>query len=177
MDFAGVLARPSGSLGGLHIFPQGQLVRCVDRANHANAPLLQLIPRLVSAYTIVHATTLSFVTLALINLVLPFDFWLLNPVAPSYAVDGSLLCRDIDAGFGWDEEWLEKCSTTFVLVKFVIACLGLILMVAQWWALFSVRGWGQELGKQSRVMGEVDVEKAGLVRGEDDATYDEKTGF
>jgi hypothetical protein len=55
--------------------------------------------------------------------------------------------------------------------------LGLILMVAQWWALFSVRGWGQELGKQSRVMGEVDVEKAGLVRGEDDATYDEKTGF
>jgi hypothetical protein len=149
----------------------------VERANHANAPLLQLIPRLVSAYTIVHATTLSFVTLALINLILPFDFWLLNPVAPSYAVDGSLLCRDIDAGFGWDEEWLEKCSTTFVLVKFVIACLGLILMVAQWWALFSVRGWGQELGKQSRVMGEVDVEKAGLVRGEDDATYDEKTGF
>jgi hypothetical protein len=129
----------------------------------------------VSAYTIVHATTLSFVTIALVNLVLPFDFQLLNPVIPSYAVDGSSICRDIDAGFGWDDEWLEKCSTTFVVVKFGTACLGLILMTAQWWALVSVRRWGQELKFQPRDA-ETDVEKAGLVQ-EDDMIYDEKTGF
>ncbi|CAG5179240.1 uncharacterized protein ALTATR162_LOCUS9103 [Alternaria atra] len=137
---------------------------------------IRLIPRLVSAYTIVHATTLSFVTIALVNLILPFDFRLLNPVIPSYAVDGSSICRDIDAGFGWDDEWLEKCSAAFVIVKFGIACLGLILMIAQWWALASVRRWGQELGCQWQI-GAMDVEKAGLVQEGDDMTYDEKTGF
>ena len=138
-------------------------------------PCFQLLPRLVSAYTIVHAITLSFVTIALVNLILPFDFRLLNPVIPSYAVDGSLLCRDIDAGFGWDDEWLEKCSMTFIVVKFAIAGLGLSLMGAQWWALCSVRAWGQELGEQHR-SDEGDVEKAGLVR-RDDYMFDEKTGF
>ena len=129
----------------------------------------------MSAYTIVHAITLSFVTIALVNLILPFDFRLLNPVIPSYAVDGSLLCRDIDAGFGWDDEWLEKCSMTFIVVKFAIAGLGLSLMGAQWWALCSVRAWGQELGEQDR-SGEGDEEKARLVR-RDDFMFDEKTGF
>ncbi|KAI4690976.1 uncharacterized protein J4E88_002450 [Alternaria novae-zelandiae] len=133
------------------------------------------IPAILSAYTIVHAITLSFVTIALVNLILPFDFRLLNPVIPSYAVDGSLLCRDIDAGFGWDDEWLEKCSMTFIVVKFAIAGLGLSLMGAQWWALCSVRSWGQELGTDDR-SGEGDVEKAGLVR-RDDYMFDEKTGF
>ncbi|KAI4702992.1 hypothetical protein J4E81_001866 [Alternaria sp. BMP 2799] len=132
-------------------------------------------PWMGPAYTIVHAITLSFVTIALVNLILPFDFRLLNPVIPSYAVDGSLLCRDIDAGFGWDDEWLEKCSMTFIVVKFAIAGLGLSLMGAQWWALCSVRAWGQELGEQDR-SGEGDMEKAGLVR-RDDLMFDEKTGF
>ncbi|KAI4647087.1 uncharacterized protein J4E78_009062 [Alternaria triticimaculans] len=136
---------------------------------------IRLLPRLVSAYTIVHAITLSFVTIALVNLILPFDFRLLNPVIPSYAVDGSLLCRDIDAGFGWDDEWLEKCSMTFIVVKFAIAGLGLSLMGAQWWALCSVRSWGQELGGQDR-SGEDDVEKAGLGQ-RDYVRYDEKTEF
>ncbi|KAI4955857.1 hypothetical protein J4E91_000064 [Alternaria rosae] len=134
-----------------------------------------LLPRLVSAYTIVHAITLSFVTIALVNLILPFDFRLLNPVIPSYAVDGPLLCRDIDAGFGWDDEWLEKCSMTFIVVKFAIAGLGLSLMGAQWWALCSVRAWGQELGGPDRNR-EGDVEKAGLEQS-DGMRYDEKTGF
>ena len=131
----------------------------------------------MSAYTIVHATTLSFVTIALVNLILPFDFRLLNPVIPSYAVDGSLICRDIDAGLGWDAEWLEKCSGTFVVVKFVMACLALVLMGAQWWALVSVRGWGQELRCQRNTAGEADVEKAGLVQKGDHMIYDEKAGF
>ncbi|KAL1796384.1 hypothetical protein ACET3X_004924 [Alternaria dauci] len=137
---------------------------------------VRLLPSLVSAYTLVHATTLSFVTMALVNLLLPFDFRLLNPVIPSYAVDGSSICRDIDAGFGWDDQWLEKCSKTLVTVKFGAACVGLILMIAQWWALVSVRSWGQELGCQ-RETAEMDVEKAGLVQEGDDMIYDEKAGF
>ncbi|KAG9189660.1 hypothetical protein G6011_06528 [Alternaria panax] len=137
---------------------------------------IRLIPRLMSAYTLVHAITLSFVTIALVNLILPFDFRLLNPVIPSYAVDGSSICHDIDAGFGWDNEWLEKCSTMFVAIKFGIACLGLVLMIAQWWALVSVRRWGQELEHQPRTE-DMDVEKAGLVREVDDMIYDEKSGF
>jgi hypothetical protein len=131
----------------------------------------------VSAYTIVHAITLSFATLALVNLILPFDFRLPNPVIPSYAVDGSSICRDIDVGFGLDDEWLEKCSASLVLIKFAMACLGLTLMIAQWWALVSVWGWGQELRHQRITTGETDEEKAGLVEEEDVMTYDEKTGF
>lgn len=129
----------------------------------------------MSAYTLLHTTTLSFVTIAIINLIVPFDFLLLNPVIPSYAVDGSSICHDIDAGFGWDDEWLEKCSTSLSIIKFGGACFGLVLMLAQWWALLSVRRWGQELRSQPKEAG-ADVEKACLVYGER-MIYDEKTGF
>lgn len=129
----------------------------------------------MSAYTLLHTTTLSFVTIAIVNLILPFDFLLLNPVIPSYAVDGPSICHDIDAGFGWDDEWLEKCSTSLRIIKFGGACFGLVLMLAQWWALLSVRRWGQELRSQPKQVG-ADVEKAGLVYGER-MIHDEKTGF
>jgi len=135
----------------------------------------QSIPSLVSAYTIFHTTTLSFVTIALVNMVLPFDFRLLNPVIPSYALDGSSICRDIDAGFGWDAQWLEKCSTSLGVIRFAAACFGLVLMIAQWWALMSVRRWGQELTYQPR-NGKMDVEQAGLV-GEGDSMSKEKIVF
>lgn len=136
----------------------------------------QSIPSLVSAYTILHTTTLSFVTIALVNTVLPFDFRLLNPVIPSYALDGSSICRDIDAGFGWDVQWLEQCSKSLGVVKFGAACFGLVLMIAQWWALMSVRRWGQELRYQRRI-GKMDVEQAGLVEERDESMNKEKTGF
>ncbi|EAT79621.2 hypothetical protein SNOG_12821 [Parastagonospora nodorum SN15] len=74
---------------------------------------VRLIPSFVSAYTFVHTTALSFVTLALVNIIVPFDAGFLNPVIPSWHVDESAICRDIDAGFGWDEEWLVKCSKHF----------------------------------------------------------------
>ncbi|EDU42691.1 hypothetical protein PtrSN002B_007498 [Pyrenophora tritici-repentis] len=134
------------------------------------------IPSLVSAYTILHTTTLSFVTIALVNMVLPFDFRLLNPVIPSYALDGSSICRDIDAGFGWNAQWLEKCSTSFSVIKFGAACFGLVLMIAQWWALMSVRRWGHELRYQRR-NGSVDVEQAGLAEEKDEFMSKEKTEF
>lgn len=134
---------------------------------------MQSLPSLVSAYTLVHTVTLSFVTLALINMVLPWDFRLLNPLTPSYAVDESSLCRDMDAGFGWDAEWVQKCSRSLTMIRFGGAAFGMLLMLAQWWALISVRTWGHELRSgRHRVRG--DVEKAGLVSG---TIYDEKTAF
>ena len=137
---------------------------------------MQTLPSLVSAYTLVHTMTLSFVTMAVASLVLPLDLGTLNPVTPSYAVDESAICRDIDAGFGWDTEWLEQCSRSLRMIKFGGACFAMVLMLAQWWALLSVRRWGQELrAGQQTVRG--DVEKAGLGLEEERMIYEKQTGF
>jgi len=119
---------------------------------------LQLLPALISAYTLAHICTLSFVTLALLNIPLQFDAGFLNPVIPSWHVDESAICRDIDAGFGWDDEWLVKCSRNFNAVMCVVAWGGLGLMVAQWWALATVRRWGREIAGGRRG----DVEKGSV---------------
>ena len=124
----------------------------------------QLIPSFVSAYTLTHTSTLSFVTLALVNVIIPFNAGFLNPVIPSWHIDQSAICRDIDAGFGWDEEWLVKCSKNFFAVMLVVAWSGLFLMFAQWWALWTVRRWGKELRFQ-RLRDTTDIEKMGLLDG------------
>jgi hypothetical protein len=142
----------------------------------ANAQYLQLIPPFISTYTIVHTTTLSFVTIALANLILPFDFRLLNPIIPSYRVDGSSICRDIDTGFGWDESWLESCAKSFGVVRWSIAGCGLLLMVAQWWALMSVKRWVKEMRSRTQRRAGEDVEKAEIPR-TDDVMIDEKMGY
>lgn len=125
---------------------------------------VKLLPRLVSVYTLFQATTLSFVTLALLNTLLPFDLRYMNPVIPSWRVDETAICRDIHAGFGWDEEWLMRCSKSFGMVQVGVACGGLVLMIAQWWALVTVKSWSSELQGQRRNRG--DIEKAGFETGE-----------
>jgi hypothetical protein len=114
------------------------------------------------------------VTLALANIIIPFDAGFLNPVIPSWHVDESAICRDIDAGFGWDDEWLVKCSKHFYTVMLVVAWSGLLLMFAQWWALWTVRRWGIEL-RFSRLRDRTDVEKTGLLVSNHDFMTDEKT--
>ncbi|KAJ4409770.1 hypothetical protein N0V91_002244 [Didymella pomorum] len=136
---------------------------------------LRLLPRLVSAYTLVHATTLSFVTLALLNTLLPFDLRYMNPVIPSWRIDEAAVCRDIDAGFGWDDEWLMQCSNSFGMVQMGVACGGLVLMIAQWWALFTVKSWSTEL--QTRGPGMSDVEKVGCLTEHESAVLGEKRGY
>ncbi|KAF2030745.1 hypothetical protein EK21DRAFT_100228 [Setomelanomma holmii] len=135
---------------------------------------VKLIPSFVSAYTLMHTSTLSFVTLALANIIIPFDFGFLNPVIPSWHVDESAICRDIDAGFGWDEEWLVKCSNNFNAVMLVVAWTGLFLMFAQWWALWTVRSWGRTLRFQ-KVGDRTDVEKMGVLDKEVGSMTDVKT--
>ena len=126
----------------------------------------------MSAYTLVHATTLSFVTLALLNTLLPFDLRYMNPVIPSWRIDEAAVCRDIDAGFGWDDEWLMQCSKSFGMVQMGVACGGLVLMIAQWWALFTVKGWSIELEAQGPSRS--DVEKAGFLTENDGYALGEK---
>lgn len=129
----------------------------------------------MSAYTLVHATTLSFITLALLNTLLPFDLRYMNPVIPSWGIDETAVCRDIDAGFGWDDEWLRQCSKSFGMVQMGVACGGLVLMIAQWWALFTVKSWSTEL--QTRRSSRSDVEKAGFLAGNESAMLGEKCGY
>ncbi|KAF5848120.1 hypothetical protein GGP41_005514 [Bipolaris sorokiniana] len=134
------------------------------------------LPSLVSAYTLLHTMTLSFLTIAIVNLILPWDFRTLNPVTPSYTVDESAICRDIDAGFGWDTEWLEQCTKSLSTIKFWCTGFSMVLIFVQWWALMSVRTWGQEQRARSQDTRR-DVEKAGLGTDEKMTIYDQKTGF
>jgi hypothetical protein len=132
----------------------------------------------VSAYTLVHTTTLSLVTLALVNILLPLNLRISNPVIPSLQLDESAICRDIDAGFGWDEEWLVKCSRSFNMVQMGVALAGLVLMIAQWWALFTVKVWSKELQVQRwRGNETADVEKLSHMTVEDDRVACEKSGY
>jgi hypothetical protein len=131
----------------------------------------------VSVYTLVHTSTLSFVTLALVNILLPLNLQFSNPVIPSLQLDETAICRDIDAGFGWDDEWLVKCSRSFSMVQTCVALVGLVLMIAQWWALFTVRFWNKELQAQRwRGSKTADVEKAADAAGTDRVVC-EKIGY
>lgn len=111
---------------------------------------MQYIPSLVSAYIFMHTITLLFVNVAVATVIFPFDLPFLNPVISSWQVDEALLCRDIDAGLGWDEGWLQECSRGFGIVRVLVACIGLSLMIAQWWALLVVRRFRKELCLQQR---------------------------
>lgn len=129
----------------------------------------------MSAYTLVHTTTLSFVTLALLNTLLPYDLRYMNPVIPSWRIDETAICRDIDAGFGWDEDWFVQCSKSFGMVQTGVAYGGLVLMIAQWWALIAVRSWSNDLQVPRSTGG--DVEQAGLLGEDDGFVAKEKSGY
>ncbi|KAF9691591.1 hypothetical protein EKO04_010283 [Ascochyta lentis] len=136
---------------------------------------VRLLPNLVSAYTLVHTATLSFITLALVNSLLPYDLSYANPVIPSWRIDESAVCRDISAGFGWDEDWLVQCSKSFGMVQMTITCGGLVLMIAQWWALVAVKSWSNELETQ-RPSGD-DLERADFAIEKDEYAVGEKNGY
>lgn len=100
----------------------------------------------------------------------------MNPVIPSWQIDENAICRDIDAGFGWDEDWLVKCSRSFSFVKSSVACLGLLLMIAQWWALMTVRRWGKDIRFQRRVE-RLEAEEGGVLCKGNALAADEKNEY
>jgi hypothetical protein len=118
---------------------------------------IRLQPCLVSAYTALHTITLTFATIALVGSMMPFEVAVLNPVVPSYRIDESSICRDMDVTFGWEEAWFVKCIEGFAVTKVAVACFGFVLMAAQWWALWSVKSWGNQVRALRR--GGLDVEK------------------
>lgn len=128
---------------------------------------VRLLPSFLSIYTFLHTTTLSFATLALLTSPFPsLPHLIVNPVIPSLSVDSAALCQDIDAGMGWEQDWLATCAQGFSMLKWCVVGFGLILMVAQWWALVTVRNWGREIKGMRRWGGESvvvvgDVEKKG----------------
>ncbi|KAJ4982880.1 hypothetical protein SVAN01_11614, partial [Stagonosporopsis vannaccii] len=103
------------------------------------------LPKLVSAYIFVHTTTLSFVTLALLDPLLPWDLWYMNPVITDWQADETAICRDMHTGVSWDEEWIVQCSGQLGIVLKGIAWGGFILVTAHWWALVLVRTWSNQL--------------------------------
>ena len=109
------------------------------------------------------------------NALLPYDLRYMNPVIPSWRIDETAICRDIDAGFGWDEDWLVQCSKSFGMVQIGVACGGLVLMVAQWWALATVRSWSKELQVQRLSRG--DIEKAGFLAEDEGFVSREKSKY
>lgn len=137
---------------------------------------VRVIPSFVSAYTLTHTVSLSFVTLALINIILPFDAGILNPVIPSWNVDEDSICREIDGGFGWDEDWVVKCSKYFNTLVGVVAWSGLVLIFAQWWALWIVRRWGREVRWQE-LRARMDEEKMGMLDVNMEGVRGEKTQY
>lgn len=112
-------------------------------------------------------------TFALLDVIAPLPFYLLNPVIPSWDVDESAICRDIDAGFGWDDDWLSECSKGFKIIKISVVSVTLLLMGAQWWALFTVKKWNEEIRLQ-RPSPRLDVEKDGILHNEKDVLHGEK---
>ncbi|KAF2477517.1 uncharacterized protein BDR25DRAFT_274708 [Lindgomyces ingoldianus] len=121
---------------------------------------LRMDTLLVSAYTTVHATTLLISTLALFDLVLPFETTAAIPIFPSMRLGFVDMCSEHD-GFGWDAQWVDQCRMSFAVMKAVAVGVGLVLVGIQWWAVGKVWRWGRGLRREEpkrREMGR-DVEK------------------
>ncbi|KAH8704575.1 hypothetical protein GQ44DRAFT_716536 [Phaeosphaeriaceae sp. PMI808] len=119
---------------------------------------VKLIPNFVSAYTLTHMLTLSFVTLAPVSFILPFDIELFNPVISTWHIDVSAICHDM----GWDDDWTVKCSESLYTSMLVVTAGVLLLILAQWWALWTVRQWCKELQVQNS-SNRMDIENMGLM--------------
>lgn len=123
-------------------------------------------PALVSAYVLAHTTTLLVGTLALLSIIVPYDFWYFGSILPSFEFDVARLCNELDESFGRDEGWLERCQGSFSVVKLLIAWVGLILLAAQWIALGNVWRWSLQMKKEPRMSrreGQADEEKAPIL--------------
>lgn len=75
---------------------------------------------------------------------------------------------------------MVKCSRNFGVMMMCVAYGGLVLMFAQWWALWTVRRWGREMNvlRVREYLSREDEEKAVVGRGlETIYEEDEKRGF
>ncbi|KAF2112639.1 hypothetical protein BDV96DRAFT_664276 [Lophiotrema nucula] len=103
----------------------------------------RMSPTLVSAYTTFHASTLSFLSLTLLNFFLPLRIDAVLPFIPSLTLDASSMCDELSGA--WDEDWLERCYVGVLIVKIGVASVATCMMTAQWWALYTVWNWGVDV--------------------------------
>ena len=117
----------------------------------------QINPTLVSAYTSIHALTLSFLSLTLLNVFLPLRIDAVLPFIPSQTLDASSMCDELSGA--WDEDWLEGCYVGLLIVKVGLATVATCMMTAQWLALYRVWNWGIEIRAEEYSQQREDPEK------------------
>ncbi|KAF1961819.1 hypothetical protein CC80DRAFT_531621 [Byssothecium circinans] len=106
---------------------------------------------LVSTYTIIHAISLTVVTIVLFVNVLPPSVPRSIPILDYVRYDSKIelwMCHELDDGFGWDATWYEKCKSSFRILSAGAAWAGSVLMVAQWWALVEVCSWNMDMKRR-----------------------------
>lgn len=140
---------------------------------------MQRRPVLISTYTLVHAFTLTIMTFILLMNVMPAAITTMVPRASELKYDDKFadrMCRELDDGFGWDTKWLDDCVSSFRILTTGIVWIGLVMMVAQWWALSSVWSWLGELnGKRPRqIYEDGDLERAKGMNGKEKSSFDYK---
>lgn len=103
-------------------------------------------------------------TLILLYNLLPSEIVSAVPISLRWRYDENFekrFCREID-DFGWDAQWLEQCRSSFRIIRIVLVWSGLLLVAAQWWAVFGVWKWARvlKMEQRDRWHGETDVERA-----------------
>jgi len=68
------------------------------------------------------------------------------------------MCQELDAGFGWDEQWLDDCVASFAILNTIAIWTGLVMMAAQWVVLINVWSWIRTLGRRAQNLGCGDAE-------------------
>ena len=100
-------------------------------------------PVIFSAYAIVHTVTLMVITSVLLLNALPIPIVSALPQSLRqlrYTEDlERSMCRE--DGFGWDENWLDQCRSSITILSTGAIWIGLVMMVAQWWALTEAWTW------------------------------------
>lgn len=112
---------------------------------------------LVSAYATVHAATLCFLSLTILNIFLPFRLDAVVPLIPNLKFDVGSMCQELDGA--WDETWLEKCGTGFAVVQGVGAFFSTCMMGAQWLALLRLWQWVRQISNEGCEPRRTDIEK------------------
>jgi hypothetical protein len=106
--------------------------------------------------------TLSLLTLALWNFILPIGAGKMVPVILDFSFDVSQTCQDMDDTFGTDPDWWQQCTSSLSIVKLATAGICLVLMAAQWWFVCQTRKLRRIL--QCRRRKSLDVETGGVCR-------------
>lgn len=161
-DVAAVIASSVGVVGAVQVSNPS---RSGQWAMRTVLSCSQRRPILVSTYALVHAVTLTTITVVLLVNILPPTIAHTNPLLSRLRYDEMRkgMCLELDDGFGWDEHWVDQCRQSVRILSSCVAWSGLVMMAAQWWAMISIWGWIDDLRKENR---RTDDDEANVETGE-----------